>query len=261
MKFVATGLTTALVYAALATAIATPASAGASVFKPITFPSGDGLKITADLYGGQLKAGTPIIVAFHQARSSRGEYRTIAPKLVALGYRVLAPDQRSGKIYDGIKNATAARAKAAGKPTKYRDALPDLRATVAYAKTLDPNAKIILWGSSYSASLVLKLAARPGFAAAVLAFSPGEYFGGTWVGDTAGYIKIPVFITSAQGEAKRWKGIFKKIGASSKTGFIPPVKGRHGSSALHPSQGTEAAPYWRAIKTFLQKHVPAGEAH
>ena len=37
------------------------------------------------------------IVMFHQAGWSRGEYREIAPKLVAKGYRVLAVDQRAGR--------------------------------------------------------------------------------------------------------------------------------------------------------------------
>ena len=255
MKIKPQGLASCLLAVIVTIALSISWTAAAASFETIAYPSEDGLKITADLYGAQLKPGAPLIVAFHQAGSSRGEYRTIAPKLLAMGYRVLAPDQRSGRAYDGVSNETAARAKAAGKPTRYRNAMQDLVASIAYAKKLDPQAKIILWGSSYSASLVLKLAARPGLAAAVLSFSPGEYFGGSWVADTAGRIKIPTFITSARGEAYRWKGIFNNIGTRQKTGFIPPVAGRHGSSALHPSQGAEAIPYWRAVKAFLRNYA------
>jgi len=233
-----------------------PAHAGAR--ETVMFKAADGLEITADLYKGKgTTANNPIIVAFHQARSSRGEYRTIAPKLAALGYTVLAPDQRSGQTYDGVENETAMEATMSDKPTSYRDALPDLRAAIGFMRKHYPKSKLIIWGSSYSASLVLKLAAEPGLADAVLAFSPGEYFGGTWVRDTASAIAIPTFITSARGEAGRWKAIFKAVGTKAKTGFIPPVKGRHGSSALHPSQGAQADPYWRAIKTFLRKYAPA----
>ncbi len=236
---------------------ALPAQAGTGARDTITFKAADGLAITADLYPGKgTSAATPVIIAFHQAGSSRGEYRTIAPKLAALGYTVLAPDQRSGQSYDGVKNKTAARAKAAGKPTKYKDALPDLHAALAYMRRSQPKSAIIIWGSSYSASLVLKLAAQPGLADAVLAFSPGEYYGGSWVRDTAGKIAIPTFITSARGEAGRWSAIFNAVGTKSKIGFIPRVKGRHGSSALHPSQGVQADPYWRAVKTFLAKYAP-----
>ncbi len=258
MKFRTTPAVTTLALTVLCgIGSALPAQAGTGARDTITFKAADGLAITADLYPGKgASATSPVIITFHQAGSGRGEYRTIAPKLAALGYTVLAPDQRSGQSYDGVKNKTAARAKAAGKPTKYKDALPDLRAAIAYMRRSQPKSAIIIWGSSYSASLVLKLAAQPGVADIVLAFSPGEYYGGSWVRDTAGKIAIPTFITSARAEAGRWSAIFNAVGAKSKIGFIPKVKGRHGSSALHPSQGPQAAPYWRAVKSFLQKYAP-----
>ncbi len=90
----------------------------------LEFPSQDGLIVTADLYQAYDAPGTAIIVLFHQAGSSRGEYRTIAPKLNALGFNALAIDQRSGRSYDGVKNQTVARAKKAKKARKYKHALP-----------------------------------------------------------------------------------------------------------------------------------------
>jgi hypothetical protein len=65
----------ALVLGALALACA-----GASP-TPITFPSGDGVTCTADLYRVHPDPATPFIVLFHQAGYSRGEYREIAPRL------------------------------------------------------------------------------------------------------------------------------------------------------------------------------------
>jgi len=67
-----------------------------SDFKTITFPSSDGVKITADLYILHTDKNTPFIVLFHQAGFSRGEYREITPKLNRLGFNCMAIDQRSG---------------------------------------------------------------------------------------------------------------------------------------------------------------------
>jgi dienelactone hydrolase len=220
----------------------------------IEFPSDDGLIVTADLYQAHGTPGTPFIVLFHQAGSSRGEYRTIAPRLNELGFNAMAIDQRSGKAYGGVRNETTRRARKAGKPRRYKDATPDLRAAIAYAKENSPDSPIIIWGSSYSSSLVLKLAAEPGLADGVLAFSPGEYFGGSWIRDTADDITIPTFITSAKNETSKWRKIFNAVGTDKKVGFKPPIQGRHGSSALHTNQGKKADPYWQAVEAFLGEH-------
>lgn len=60
----------------------------------VSFLADDGLAVNGRYY----KAEQPkaIILLFHQADSSLAEYATIAPKLVAQGYSVLAIDQRSG---------------------------------------------------------------------------------------------------------------------------------------------------------------------
>jgi hypothetical protein len=48
----------------------------------VTFPASDGVTVTADLAN---PGGKPLLVLFHMAGSSRGEYRDIAPRLNALG--------------------------------------------------------------------------------------------------------------------------------------------------------------------------------
>src|SRR5438477_11180739 len=71
----------------------------------ITFPSADGLIITADSY---LQNDTlPWILLCHQAGYSRGEYKETAVKFENFGYNCLAIDQRSGDSVNGIKNETA----------------------------------------------------------------------------------------------------------------------------------------------------------
>lgn len=97
------------------------------------------------------------------------------------------------------------------KPTDYLDALQDMESAVKYVKSQYESSKIILWGSSYSASLVIKLAGdNPTLINGVLAFSPGEYFdrSKTYIKDSAKNVKCPVFITSALKEEKAWEKMF-----------------------------------------------------
>ncbi|UXP31534.1 lysophospholipase [Reichenbachiella agarivorans] len=141
----------------------------------VKFKAADGVEIVADLHLSHPKSA-PIIVFFHQAGWSRGEYLEIAPTLNRLGYNCLAVDLRSGNLVNGIRNETNQNARAMMRETKYSDAYQDIEAAATYAQTQTTN-KVIIWGSSYSAALVLKYAGDyPSAVQAVLAFSPGEYF-------------------------------------------------------------------------------------
>jgi len=229
----------------------------AAVTETITFRSADNLLITADSYTPHTAASTPIIVLFHQAGSSRGEYDDIAPKLNTIGYNCIAVDLRSGEYSRGKDNETAVLANKAGLATRYIDALPDIIAALQYAHKHYPDSPVIAWGSSYSASLVLKVAGdQPKLIDAVLAFSPGEYFSRlgkskTWIRDSAQNIKVPVFITSAQDEAGSWAAIYQAIPSATKTQFIPTTPGNHGSRALWAKYADSTA-YWDAVTDFLQ---------
>ena len=218
----------------------------------ITFPTTDNLTVTADLYWTG-DASKPFIILFHQARYSRGEYLEIAPKLNALGYNCLAVDQRSGRSANGIKNETSQLAKDAKLPTGYTDAYPDLEAALDYVvSTYAPN-KLIVWGSSYSSSLVLILASEhPDEISAALSFSPGEYFklDGKKVADYAKNITQPVFITSAKSEERDWRPIADQITTEGSVFFVPQASGRHGSSTLNDSASGHEE-YWAAVEAFL----------
>ena len=226
-------------------------------FKTVTFPSTDSLEITADLYLPHPKTA-PFIILFHRAHWSRGEYREIAPKLTAMGFNCLAVDQRSGDEVNGVKNETAARAQALGKPTTYVDALQDMQAALDFVNKNYAKGKLIIWGSSYSAGLVFILAAQNEEAVdGVLAFAPAEYF--LRLGKPKNYVQIhakrldmPVFITSAKKEAPNWKAIFEVIPSHHKVSFIPKTAGIHGSQALWESTPDNAA-YWTEVKKFLQQ--------
>ena len=218
----------------------------------VTFPTTDNLTVTADLYWTG-DASAAFILLFHQADYSRGEYLEIAPKLNALGYNCLAIDQRSGGGVNDVINETYKAAKAAGLHTSYTDAYPDLQAALSYVESTYAPKKLIVWGSSYSSSLALILASEhPGEIAAVLAFSPGEYFmlDGKKVADYAANITQPAFITSAKSEGKSWRGIADQIKSAGSVFFVPEGNGRHGSSALFEKTANNAE-YWTAVEQFL----------
>ncbi len=215
----------------------------------LDFPSLDGLVMKADYYF--LDFGAPIIVMCHQAGSSRGEYMEIAPKLNKMGYNCLVLDQRSGGQMNKIINQTAKRAKEQKLPTEYINAEQDIKAAVRWAKLNSPKKGIILWGSSYSASLVLKVAKEEKAVSKVISFSPGEYFGKAMsLVDNIKDLNKPVFITCAKNEIGSTKSIFKAIASENKTFFKPRTKGNHGSRALW-GQFDDHQAYWKAVIKFL----------
>ncbi len=217
--------------------------------KTITFPSKDGLTITADLYT-TLKA-KDFIVLCHQAGFSRGAYINTAPKLQETGYSVLAIDQRSGNKANNIVNETHLEAKRKNLPTGYLDAKQDIEAAIDYAYKLNHNKPVILVGSSYSASLVLLIATTNNKVKAVAAFSPGEYLNGINLAESIKNLKKPTFISSSQSEINRAGGVIKLIDARFVTHFKPNIKGIHGARALWQStRGNED--YWKAFNAFLK---------
>ncbi len=225
----------------------------------ITFTTKDNVVVTADIYLTE-KKDAPFILLFHQAMFSRGEYIEIAPKLNDLGFNCIAIDQRSGLKVNGIKNQTHKDAIKKDKKTKYKNAYPDLEATLNYVKQTYSPKKIIIWGSSYSSSLVFILAAKHKEISALLSFSPGEYFTfeNKKIADWAKEVECPVFVTSSKKEADECSLIFKNTQNKMSIQFVPDISGFHGSKALWENKkGHEK--YWFAVKLFLNNFKTENE--
>lgn len=226
--------------------------------KTITFSSADSLIISANVYIKH-KLTVPIIVLFHQAGWSRGEYIEIAPKLNELGFNCIAVDQRSGEKVNDVINKTHSRAVTANKLTAYLDAYVDMVAALNFAKENYSQGKVLVWGSSYSAALVLKLASeQKDKIDGVLSFSPGEYFvrfgkTETFIADYAKNITVPIFITSAKNEKPNWENIVNSVSSENKHYFLPKTNGNHGSRALW-SKFEDSKDYWNAVTPFLKKY-------
>ena len=228
------------------------AQAFASSMTPIstTLKASDGVTVV----GLEYKAATPraIILLFHQAGSNKAEYSSIAPRLVQEGFTVLAIDQRSGGNLFGQNNETV---KKLGKSSTYIETMPDLEAALAWGN--QQKLPILVWGSSYSSSLVFLLASKNADKiAAVLSFSPGEYLDQEGiVQQAAEKVTQAVFVTSSieNKEVEAAKKIISASPSKNKVQFIPKIAGVHGSSTLRQDKNSKGYDEnWQAVLAFLK---------
>jgi dienelactone hydrolase len=221
----------------------------------VTFYASDSLPISGKLY--QKEGNKHCILYCHQATYNKAEYHEIASKLLEKGYNGLAIDQRSGGTISNLnienKNETFLRAKKQNLPTQYLDAEQDIIAAIDYLSNTC-NQEIILWGSSYSASLALKIGVSNTNVKAIVAFSPGEYFRkqGLDLKPNIAALDKPTFVTSSNPESNALKVLISDLPRALVTQFIPATTGKHGSKALWESH-TENKSYWNAIETFLSE--------
>ncbi len=216
----------------------------------VSFQAADGLRITADLYLSDFNK--PFILLFHQAESSRGEFIDIAPKLQKLGYNCLAVDLRSGGKSNYIDNETVKRAIKEKYIIRYIEAKKDIEAAIDFTRMYNQK-PVILFGSSYSASLALIIASNNSRVNSVIAFSPGEYFMPELsVRDGVSMVDQPVYIASTQIEYPYAKELSDSISSSYKIVFKPTnSRGIHGAKALWP-QYEESNEYWLSLSQFFR---------
>ena len=230
----------------------------------ITTTTTDELTLTGDLYDSGDKS-KPIICCFHQARSSRAEYRPIAPRLVAAGYNVLAIDQRSGAGWNAVRNATAAEAVAKGKIRQgraagvagYQKARPDLDRAIAWARELKFTGPLVIIGSSYSSSLAIYVAAENAEVSAVVSCSPGDYLPRKGSMAEAGKKLLkPTLIICPPNEERQARVVLNLVASEDKELYAQP-QGRHGASTFYASPTADAA--WTKLLDFLKRATAPAE--
>lgn len=222
-------------------------------FTTVHFTGKDGVKLTADLYDAGSKS-KPMILLFHMFKSSRGEYRDIAPKLVKMGFNCLAVDTRGGdkdRVHKVVNETVQDGYDINGRD--YLSAYPDLESSLQYVKSSGYNGKILVWGSSYTSILVFKLAAEhQNEIAGLLSFSPGEYIGGKdniveeWASEVK---KVPCYVSCAADEKSQSKPIFDAIQSKNKTYYLP-HRGTHGSPNV-----IENDQNWKLAERFLKNFL------
>ncbi len=218
--------------------------------KQVSLNAADGLEITADLY--EVDPVCQMVILCHQAGWSRGEYRETAKWLNTKNFNCLAIDQRSGEGVNDVNNETAARAKQQGKGQSYLDAEQDIVAAVHWAQARTGR-RVVLVGSSYSASLVLKIAMDMDEVMGVAAFSPGEYFGAKLkLGKAIDGLATPTFITASKAEMPKAQLLANHVQPRRLTTYVPTEAGFHGSRALWTTnEGHEG--YRKAFLEWLEK--------
>jgi dienelactone hydrolase len=229
----------------------------APVSRAVSFETSDDITIHGDIFTVRENKSDPIILLFHQAGGdARGEYGPIIGPLLDHGYNVLSIDQRvGGERFGGINRTVAGLD---GKTYSYCEVLPDLKASLAWVKSEGFDGPKVIWGSSYSAALVLRIAATHGAElSAALAFSPAS--GGPLVDcrgeDVAADIKIPVLIMRPASEMERESTLSQMLIFESH-GFESHVaeNGVHGSSMLVPSRVEGSVEQtWNVVFSFLEK--------
>jgi dienelactone hydrolase len=221
-------------------------------YETIIFEASDGLDVYANKY--EIDKTSPIIVLCHQARFNKFEYEGTAQRLNDMGFNCLAIDQRSGGPISNQQNETNNLAVDQGLGIEYLDAIPDIRAAIDYAVT-EYQQDVILWGSSYSATLALWEGLKNSKVRAVVSFSPGDYFPELGsLTDSLTSLKKPFFITAADFEIESEGGLNDLLSKTTldenQIVFKPDANGHHGSRALWVNQaGGEQ--YWNALTDFL----------
>ena len=125
--------------------------------KTVSFRAVDNLTINADYYETFAESNKYMLM-FHQAEYSRGEYQQIAERMIKLDFNCLAVDLRYGKEVNYVNNETAEQARQNKMNVTLLSCEKDIEAAINYIQTNDPSALIFLMGSSFSASLCLKVA-------------------------------------------------------------------------------------------------------
>lgn len=224
--------------------------------RSVHFQAADGVTV----YGSYLPArgrGAPLVLLFHQTQANRAEYATVAPRLAQAGCASLAIDQRIGGTMFGRENETG---RALYPDVAYEQAWPDLEGALRWAR--HHGGPLIVWGSSYSASLALRLAARhPREVAAVLAFSPGEYFGRdrSLTLRAAAGVRAPLFVAAMRGhEEAQARRLLAASPSTRRALYVSNTPLVHGTLMLLPDvntpQGVRAA--WNAVAAFLSPFCP-----
>jgi pimeloyl-ACP methyl ester carboxylesterase len=218
--------------------------------RTVSFPSADGLKITADEY--IVAPGRPYILLFHEQGSSRGEFQTIARRLCKLEYNCLAVDLRNGGNNSRVSNETARRCRNSRCPTGVNDLGEDVKAAIDYTwgKSELP---VILFGSGANGSLSLKMAVENEHVRAVVALSPGEYFlPGLKIQDTIAGLSKPVFITASKAELPYVSELASGMNEEFLTLVAPEQgEGHRGSESLSETYDDNTE-YWVTLMLFFR---------
>lgn len=222
----------------------------------VHFFTSDSVKVYGDIFVQD--NSSPIIILLHQAgTNSRAEYKNIIPQLHKRGFSTLAIDQRVGSShFYGGTNRTAGELPI--NQYNYCEAYPDLVAALNYIGKSDLKRKVVLWGSSYSASLAIQLAKNnQDQVNGVLAFSPAS--GGPMEACKPEVyfetLKLPLLLVRpfSEMQSKTSQSQFDLAKLSGHETYVA-QNGVHGSSLLDASRVEgSVVDNWKVVTDFLNQ--------
>lgn len=212
-----------------------------------------GVLLVGDHYRAAQPAA-PTVVLFHQAGGdARGELAPIARRLQAEGFEVFAWDVRGGGDRFGETNRTVAGLDAPF-DGGYCDAYPDLEAALRASWRAGSGGPMTVVGSSYSAALVVRLAAEEGaLLAGAAAFSPAssrmdDCAVETWLPEV-GDVPLLAFRPTAELEVESVAAQRDLLTGAGVEVFV--ADGSHGASLLVPERSDGAERAWERFRAFL----------
>lgn len=203
----------------------------------VYFYSSDSTKIRGDLYLRDYSL--PFMILCHGEAADQDEFSGIAPRLLNLNYNCMSIDM-------GTRGS---------RKLSLTDARTRLQSAIAYVRRFN-SLPVILFGSSWSASLCLLEAPANPHVKAIIAFSPGEYFQpGIRMPDVLEKVTQPVFMAGTRAEFSYLQKMVEKHSAGELTLFQPEKgNGIHGAIALGGKDITRDE-YWFALMMFFKKLV------
>ncbi len=231
---------------------------GISNLKEISLLTADSITVYGDILFQD--SAYPTILLFHQGGSNaRAEYAPVIKQLLdeLPKINILAIDQRSGGQTYGSYNRTVFRL-SPYKNHSMCDTYSDLEAALNYITKRNVTGPVIVWGSSYSGSLAIQLAAKNGDSiSAVLAFSPAS--GGPMANckpdDFFEGMSTPLLVLRPEQELQI-ESVQKQFELLEQHGHQTYVaqNGVHGSSMLVSRRtGSPVDLNWNTILNFINK--------
>lgn len=226
----------------------------------------DGIAVHVYEYRPSTTSAAPPILMFHMAGGdARGELDEIALRLSGSGRHVFAADLRGGGDRIGRGDPTVAHyvnqtARAFREPPGLCTAYADAKAALDHVARMTGRGAI-LTGSSYSAALVVQLAARHveqvvGF----VAFSPasGAPMAGCEPEPWLERVQVPGWAVRPEAEAKiDWIVAQREVWARHGVATAVYPLGAHGTSILLARRaGGDTEPVWREFTAFLDSLGP-----
>lgn len=215
----------------------------------IEFYASDSLLISADHYFSSRE--NPYIILFHKEGSSRGEFENIAERFVKMRYNCIAVDMRNGDNFGFVNNKTASRAKARNIDSDAKAEL-DVLAAIEYISQISQQS-VILLGSSYSASLCLKIAAENDSVRAIMTFSPGEFFRPQFsLNEILQQINKPIFIACNTVEYPYLLEAVEGLNDEKLTLVKPPENAENRGVGLLSDNNPVSDIYWLSVLIFIK---------